>query len=88
MNIMIKRPRKLVLFAVIAAGMLSAAAANAHWDCRRCAHPAPLHPCAVRHHHYYAVQYERLYAVELAPNIFAIPYRLLRYPYMSGFDGY
>ena len=88
MNIMIKRPRKLVLLAVIAAGMLSAAAANAHWDCRRCAHPAPLHPCAVRHHHYYAVQHERLYAVELAPNIFAIPYRLPRYPYMSGFDGY
>jgi hypothetical protein len=88
MNIMINRPRKLVLLAVIAAGMLPAAAANAHWDCRRCAQPAPLYPYAVRHHHYHAVQHERPYAVELAPNIFAIPYRLPRYPYVSGFDGY
>jgi hypothetical protein len=55
MKIMINRPRKLVLLAVIAAGMLPAAAANANWDCRRCAHPVLLYPHAVRHHHYYAV---------------------------------
>ena len=88
MNIMINHPRKLVLLAVIAAGMLPVTAANAHWDCRRCAHSVPHYPYAVRHHHYYAVQHERPYAVELTPNIFAIPYRLPRYPYVSGFGGY
>ncbi len=68
---MIDRPRKLLLLAVIAAGLLPAAA-QAHWDCSPCARPAPLYP--------YAAQ-EEPYAVELAPSTFAIPYRLRAYPY-------
>ena len=82
---MINRPRKLVLLAVLAAGMLPAAAAHAHWDCSPCAEPAPLHPYYHHHHHRYVE--ERPLAVELAPNIFAIPYRLRAYPYVHCLDG-
>jgi hypothetical protein len=78
MTIMIDRPRKSVLLAIIAAGMLQVAAAHAHWDGLSNAEPAPLYP--------YAVQAEP-YAVELAPNIFAIPYRLPAYPYVHCLDG-
>jgi len=76
---MIDRPRKLVLLAVLAAGMLPAAAAQAHCCRSSYAEPAPLYP--------YAVPEEQPYAVELAPNIYAIPYRLRAYPYVHCLDG-
>jgi hypothetical protein len=79
MNIMIDRPRKLVLLAVLAAGMQPAAAAQAHCCRSSYAEPAPLYP--------YAVPEEQPYAVELAPNIYAIPYRLRAYPYVHCLDG-
>jgi hypothetical protein len=79
MNIMIDRPRKLVLLAALAAGMLPAAAAQAHCCRSSYAEPAPLYP--------YAVPEEQPYAVELAPNIYAIPYRLRAYPYVHCLDG-
>ena len=79
MNIMIDRQRKLVLLAVLAAGMLPAAAAQAHCCRSSYAEPAPLYP--------YAVPEEQPYAVELAPNIYAIPYRLRAYPYVHCLDG-
>ena len=78
MTIMIDRPRKFVLLAIIAVGMLPVAAAHAHWDGLSYAEPAPLYP--------YAVQ-EEPFAVELAPNIYAIPYRLRAYPYVHCLDG-
>ena len=76
---MIDRPRKLVLLAVLAAGMLPAATAQAHCCRSSYAEPAPLYP--------YAVPEEQPYAVELAPNIYAIPYRLRAYPYVHCLDG-
>ena len=76
---MIDRPRKLVLLAALAAGMLPAAAAQAHCCRSSYAEPAPLDP--------YAVPEEQPYAVELAPNIYAIPYRLRAYPYVHCLDG-
>jgi hypothetical protein len=79
MNIMIDRPRKLVLLAALAAGMLPAAAAQAHCCRSSYAEPAPLYP--------YAVPEEQPYAVELAPNVYAIPYRLRAYPYVHCLDG-
>jgi hypothetical protein len=79
MNIMIDRPRKLVLLAVIAAGMLPAAAANAHCCRSSYAEPAPLYP--------YAVPEEQFYAVELAPNVYAVPYATRAYPYVHCLDG-
>lgn len=86
---MINRPRKLVLLAVIAAAMLPAAAQASWLDpcrCQRASHDQYYHS---HHHHRYALPRERSYvAVELAPNIFAVPYRLPRYPYVSGYDGY
>lgn len=75
---MINRPRKLVLLAVIAAGMLPAAAAHAHCCRASYAEPAPLYP--------YAVQEEQSSAVELAPNVYATPYRLRAYPYVRCLD--
>jgi hypothetical protein len=79
MNIMIDRPRKFVLLAVIAAGMLPVATAHAGWDGLSYAQPVPLYP--------YAVQEEQPYAVELAPDIYAVPYRLRAYPYVHCLDG-
>ena len=79
MNIMINRPRKRILLAVIAAGMLSGATAHAGWDGLSYAEPEPLYP--------YAVPEEQPYAVELAPNIYAIPYRLRAFPYVHCLDG-
>ena len=76
---MIDRPRKLVLLAVLAAGMLPAAAAQAHCCRSSYAESAPLYS--------YAVPEEQPYAVELAPNIYAIPYRLRAYPYVHCLDG-
>jgi hypothetical protein len=79
MNIMIDRPHKLVLLAVIAAGMLPAAAANAHCCRSSYAEPAPLYP--------YVVPEEQFYAVELAPNVYAVPYATRAYPYVHCLDG-
>jgi hypothetical protein len=79
MNIMIDRPRKFVLLAAIAAGLLPAATAHAGWHGWSYAEPAPLY--------HYGVQEERPYAVELAPNIYAVPYRLRAYPYVHCLDG-
>ncbi len=85
---MIDRSRKLLLLAVIGAGMLPAAA-QASWldpcGCQRASHYRYHH---LHYHHRYVLPRERSYvAVELAPNVLAIPYRLPRYPYVSGFDG-
>jgi hypothetical protein len=75
MNIMINRTRKLALLAVVAAaGMVPAAAAQAHCCRSSNAEPPPFH------RHYVAHQ-EPVYDVELAPNLFAVPYRLRRFPY-------
>jgi hypothetical protein len=79
MTITIDRPRKFVLLAIVAAGMLPAAAAHAHWDRWSHAEPAPLYP--------YAVPEEGPFAVELAPNIYAIPYPLAAFPYVHCLDG-
>ncbi len=75
---MINRPRKLVLLAVIAAGMLPAAAAHAHCCRASYVEPAPLYP--------YAVPKEQSSAVELAPNVYATTYRLRAYPYVRCLD--
>lgn len=70
---MIDRPRKLVLLAVIAVGMLPTATAQAH--CCRSSYDvsAPSYHYAVPDEHY---------AVELATNVYAAPYRLRAFPYM------
>jgi hypothetical protein len=65
------------------------AAAQASWldpcGCQRVSHYRYYHS---HYHHRYVLPRERSYvAVELAPNVLAIPYRLPRYPYVSGFDG-
>ena len=74
---MINRSRKLALLAVVAAaGMVPVAAAQAHCCRSSDAEPLPFH-----HHHYGALQ-EPAYDVELAPNLFAIPYRLRHFPYV------
>jgi hypothetical protein len=75
MNIMINRSRKLALLAVVAAGMVPAAA-QAHCCRSSNAEPPPFH-----RRHYVAHQ-ERAYDVELAPNLFAVPYRLRHFPYV------
>ncbi len=80
---MINRPRILAL--ILAAAALLPAAAQAHWNnpcgCQR----APLY---WRHSHYhgryYAPHVHDVVAVQLAPNVFAIPYHLRRYRYVSG----
>lgn len=79
MNIVTDRPRRLVLLAVLAAGLLPVAAAHAHWAGPCCAAPAPLHP--------YVVQEEPIYDVELAPTVFAAPYHLRRFPNLGSRDG-
>jgi hypothetical protein len=56
---MINQPRRLALFAVIAAGLLPAAGAQAQYN-GATAQPAPLYPYAVRGH--------ESHAVEVAPN--------------------
>lgn len=86
---MINRPSIFALVVTAAAALLPAAA-QAHWNnpcgCQR----APLYRNYHSHYHYrYYAPRERSYvAVELAPNVFAIPYRLRHYPYVSSFDGY
>ena len=73
---MIARSRKLTLLAIAAAVTLPAAA-------QACCHSSyaepPLYP--------YVMQEEPVYAVELTQNVFAIPYRLRRYPYVHCLDG-
>jgi hypothetical protein len=78
---MIERPRNLVLLAVIAAGMLPAAAAQAQWYGPPYAEPAPLYP--------YDVQGDEPGPVEVAPNSYVIrpPYRMRAYPYVHCLDG-
>jgi hypothetical protein len=83
---MIKRPRILAVIAIAAA--LSPAAAQAHWDSRCGCQRAALH-----HHHAYDHRRHDVprggdyAAVQLAPDVFAIPYRLRHYPYVSGSYG-
>ena len=60
---MIHQPRQLALFAVIAAGLLPAAGAQAQ-SYGTTPRPAPLYP--------YAVQGHQPYAVEVAPNTYVI----------------
>ena len=74
MNIMINRSRKLALLAVVATGMVPAAA-EAHCCRSSNAEPPPFHRHYVAHH-------EPAYDVELAPNLFAVPYRLRHFPYV------
>ena len=84
---MINRLRTLVPI-VIAAAALLPAAAQAHWfDPCRCQR-APLYRSYHAYHHYrYFAPRERPYvAVQLAPNVFAIPYRLRDYSYVSSFE--
>ena len=74
--------RQLAVLAVVAAVMLPATVARAqYYYGGTCSQPAPFYPCAVRG--------ERLYAVEIVPNIYAIrraaPVR--DYPYVSGIAG-
>jgi hypothetical protein len=80
---MIKRTRILSLIA--AAAVFLPAAAQAHWN-SWCGCQAAHHRYSYSHYHYrYGVPRERSYvAVELAPDVFAIPYRLRHYPYVSG----
>ena len=72
--------RHLALFAVIAAGMLPAAGAQAQYY-GATAQPAPLYP--------YAVQADQPYAVEVAPNTYVIqrPAASRAYPYVRGRAG-
>lgn len=68
---------------VLAAATALPAAAQAHW----------WHPCGCQHAPaYYAHRshdYARpVLAEELTKNVFAIPYRLRHYPYVSGYYGY
>jgi hypothetical protein len=80
---MSNRPRT---FALVLAAALLPAAAQAHWydpcGCQR----APVYRYHHAYYHYrHYVPRERGYlAVELAPNVFAVPYRLRHYPYVGG----
>lgn len=83
---MIARPRTLAL--IVAAAALLPAAAQAHrvdpCRCERALHYRYYHS----HYYRHAVPRQRPYAaVELAPNTFAIPYRLRNYPYVNCLDG-
>jgi len=76
---MINRTRIFAIAAAVAA--LLPAAAQAYWD-----HPCGCQRAFHRYHHarYYVPREPDYVAVELAPNVFAIPYRLRHYPYVSG----
>ena len=84
---MINRPRVLAL--LIAAAALLPAAAQAHWNNWCGCVQAPFYRYHHAHdHHGYYVSHERYSAaVQLAPDVFAIPYRLRHYPYVSGAYG-
>ena len=75
--------RRLLALAVAAAVLLPAAA-QAHWvepcGCQR------VHDYFWHHHHHYRLHERTSLAVELTENVFAVPYRLRHYPYVS-FDG-
>jgi hypothetical protein len=79
MRTMTSRLRDLAGLAVIAAGLLPVTAAQAQWCASSDVQPAPLCP--------YFVQWDRPDAVEVAPNIYAIPYGLRAYPYVHCLDG-
>ena len=73
--------RRLLALAVAAAAMLPAAA-QAHWvgpcGCQR------VHNSYGHYHHGHHWLHERTsLAVELTENVFAVPYRLRHYPYVS-----
>ena len=78
MRTMNKKPRCLLVLAVVAAGMLPATAAQAQYYGGTYAQPPPLYP--------YAVQGDRPYAVEVAPNTYVIqrPAAARGYPYVRG----
>ena len=84
---MTNRPRILALLVVAAA--LLPAAAQAHWNNQCGCQRAPLYRYhhAYYHHRYYVPRERDYAAVQLAPDVFAIPYRLRRYPYVSSFGG-
>lgn len=73
-------------FAFVLAAALLPAAAQAHQygpcGCR----PAPVyrHHQAYYHYRHHVPRGRGYLAVELAPNVFAAPYRLRHYPYVSG----
>ena len=78
---MILPSRTLPLFAAAAAALLPIAA-RAHWvDPCRCER-SPHYRYYQSHYHYHHHA-----AVELAPNMFAVPYRLRNYPYVNCLDG-
>ena len=79
---MINRTRIFALIAAVA--VLLPAAAQAHWNNRCGCQRAPLYRTYHSHYYYYAPRERDYVAVELAPNVFAIPYHLRRYPYVSG----
>jgi hypothetical protein len=87
MKIMINRPRKLLMLAIIAACVLPAAAAQAHCCRSTYAEPQPLYHYHATHHPYYVVHQEPVYDVKLTQNVFAPQYRLRRYPYARCIDG-
>ena len=74
--------RRLLALSVYAAALLPAAA-QAHWvgPCG-CQH---VHDYSWRyhHHHHYWLHERTSHAVELTENVFAVPYRLRHYPYVS-----
>lgn len=82
---MINRTRILALAAIAAAALLPAAA-QAHWNNRCGCQQAPLYRYhqAYHHHRYYVPRERGVVAVQLTQDVFAIPYRLRHYPYVSG----
>ena len=78
---MIHQPRHLALFAVIAAGLLPTAGAQAQYN-GATAQPAPLYP--------YAVQDHQPNAVEVAPNTYGVrrPAPTRAYPYVGRRGGH
>ena len=78
--------RPCILALLVAAAALLPAAAQAHWNNRCGCQRAPLYRYhhAYDHHRYYVARERDYAAVQLAPDVFAIPYRLRHYPYASG----
>jgi len=83
---MITRPRILAFF--VAAAALLPLPAQAHWvdpcRCERALHYRYYHSHDYRH---VMARQRSFAAVELAPNTFAVPYRLRNYPYVNCRDG-
>ena len=79
---MINRTRIFALAAATAA--LLPVVAQAHWDNRCGCQHAPIYRSYHSHYHSYAPRERDYAAVQLAPDVFAFPYRLRHYPYVSG----